>query len=105
MTITWTIENMDRRISDGFVTTAHWRATAVDGDITVTAYGSCGFGQGEPVVPYADLTEESVLGWCFENGVDKAEIEANLTSQINSQKNPVSASGTPWSAVEVSAEA
>lgn len=96
MATTWTIENMDRRTADGFVTTAHWRATAQDGDHSATAYGSCGWGDGELTIPYANLTEQDVLGWCWANGVDKDEIESNLTAQIEKQKNPVSMSGTPW---------
>lgn len=40
MNITWTIDNLDRRISDGFVTTAHWRATAVDGEFSASVYST-----------------------------------------------------------------
>jgi hypothetical protein len=32
MTTTWNISQLDRQTSDGFVTTAHWQATAVDGE-------------------------------------------------------------------------
>jgi hypothetical protein len=32
--ITWKITQLDRLTSDGFITTAHWTATAVDGDYT-----------------------------------------------------------------------
>jgi hypothetical protein len=46
-------------------------------------------------VPYANLTEQQVLAWVWE-GVDKAATEAALAAQIEAQKNPVSASGTPW---------
>ncbi len=53
MTTTWTISQLDRKTADGFVTTAHWQATAVDGDYTASIYstsswadengwGSCG---------------------------------------------------------------
>ena len=96
MTITWTIENMDRDVSNGYVTTAYWRATAVDDEFSATSYGSCGFGQGQPTVPYQDLTQEEVLGWCWADGVNKDETEANLTAQIESQKHPTQAAGVPW---------
>lgn len=39
-TITWTISQLDRRTSDGFVTTAHWQATAVDGDYSASIYAT-----------------------------------------------------------------
>ena len=95
-TITWTISQLDRRTSDGFVTTAHWRATAVDGDHSASIYATCSWSEGQPTVPYADLTEEEVLEWVWASGVDKAATEAALAAQINAQKNPVSAAGVPW---------
>jgi len=95
--ITWLVSSLERRTSDGYVTTAHWRANAVDGEFTATSYGSCGWGDGTPEVPYEDLTPEMVLEWCWDaGGVDKAAVEESLESQIEAQKNPVTASGTPW---------
>jgi len=96
MSTTWTISTLDRRTSDGFVTTAHWIATAVDGEHTASVYGSCGWSEGQPVVPYANLTEEQVLAWCWASGVDKDATEAALAAQIEAQKNPVQAAGVPW---------
>ena len=93
---TWTISQLDRKTSDGFVTTAHWRATAVDGDYSASIYATCSWSEGQPTVPYADLTEEEVLEWVWDSGVDKAATEAALAAQINAQKNPVSAAGVPW---------
>lgn len=92
--IEWNIANLDRRTEDGFVTTAHWTCSAVDGDFSASAYGSCGF-NGELKTPYDQLTKQEVLAWVWEN-LDKAEVESNLTKQINAQKNPVTASGMPW---------
>ena len=95
-TITWTISQLDRRTSDGFVTTAHWTATAVDGDYSASIYATCSWSEGQPTTPYASLTEQTVLGWCWTSGVDKAATEAALAAQIAAQKNPVSAAGVPW---------
>jgi hypothetical protein len=94
MNITWKIINVERHPSDGFVTTAHWRCDATDGKFSAGVYGSAGF-SGNLTTPYESLTESQVLGWVWES-VDKAETEASLQSQINAQKNPVTASGTPW---------
>ena len=96
MEITWTISNLDRRTSDGFVTTAHWTATAVDGEHSASIYATCGWSEGSPSVPYDNLTEQAVLEWCWASGVDKEATEAALAAQIEAQKNPVQASGTPW---------
>lgn len=95
-TITWVIKQLDRQTSDGFVTTAHWIANAVDGDYSVSAYGTCGWSEGAPVIPYDQLTQDTVLGWVWADGVDKDATEATLTAQIEAQKNPVTATGVPW---------
>jgi hypothetical protein len=43
-----------------------------------------------------------VLGWCYENGVDQAAIEANVTLQIENQINPpVVTLPLPWVPVVV----
>lgn len=96
MTTTWTISQLDRRTSDGFVTAAHWQATAVDGDYSASIYSTCSWSEGQPTVPYASLTQDQVLGWCWQSGVDKAATESALAASIAAQKNPVSAAGVPW---------
>ena len=98
MSITWTISTLDRNTANGFVTTAHWRATAVDGDYSASIYSTCGWAEGTPTIPYADLTQETVLNWVWANGVDKQATEDALAAQIALQKNPVTSTGVPWSA-------
>ena len=94
----WTITTLDREVSNGFVTTAHWTASATDGDYSASIYSTCGWAEGTPTIPYADLTQETVLNWVGANGVDKQATEDALAANIALQKNPVQASGTPWSA-------
>ena len=97
MNIVWNISNLDRKTADGFVTSAHWRATAVDGEHTASIYSTCSWADGTVNTPYDQLTQETVLGWVWANGVDKTATEAALAAQIEAQKNPVTATGTPWS--------
>jgi hypothetical protein len=93
--ITWTISTLERETSNGFVITAHWQATAVDGDYTASIYSTCSWADGTPVIPYENLTQETVLGWIWET-VPKQATEDALAANIALQKNPVTASGTPW---------
>jgi hypothetical protein len=95
-TITWTITQTDYLVADGFITTAHWTASAVDGTYTAGCYGTCGFASATPAIPYNQVTEQEVLDWCWENGVDKESVESSLQSQIDALKNPVKESGLPW---------
>jgi hypothetical protein len=40
MNFEWNIAQMDRKTSDGFVTTVHYTVTAVDGEFTASTYGT-----------------------------------------------------------------
>ena len=95
MSVTWSIKNLDRNTADGFVTTAHWQATAIDGEHSASAYATVSWAEGTPTIPYASLTEATVLNWVWES-VDKEATEASLADQIALLKNPVKATGKPW---------
>jgi hypothetical protein len=96
---TWTIVNMDRLTADGFVVTVHYNVFATDGTYNASTYGTVGYTEqpGETYVPYADLTQEMVVGW-VQTSLGKDTVEASLQSQIDAQINPVQAAGLPWSA-------
>ena len=97
----WAIANLERETDDGYVFTAHYTVNAADGTYTSGAYGSLGFERPEDdMVPFADLTEEMVIGWVKDKfGPEKvAEIEAALQSQLDEQHHPSKASGMPWQA-------
>ena len=98
MTTTWTITQTDYQTANGFIFTAHWTATAVDEGYTASIWSTCSWADGTPTIPYADVTMQEVLDWCYAAGVDKTATEAALAQQIELQKNPVTATGTPWSA-------
>ena len=97
MTTQWTISTLDRDVATGYVRTAHWQVTAVDGEHTASIYSTCSWADGTVNIPYDQLTQEIVLGWVWANGVDKQATEDALAAQIALQKAPVTASGTPWS--------
>jgi hypothetical protein len=97
-TYTWAIPQTDYLTADGFITTAHWTCTATDGTYSAPAYSTCSFAAATPSIPYASVTEAEVLNWIWANGVDKEATEAALAAQIELQKNPVTATGTPWAA-------
>jgi hypothetical protein len=95
MTTIWTIAQLDRQTSDGLVTTAHWRVDAVDGEYSAGTYGTVGFERGTSFTAYASLSEAQVIAWVKEK-LDAEAIEEGLQTQIDAQKNPVTATGVPW---------
>ena len=92
----WNISETNYETANGFITTAHWQCTAVDGEYTASIYATCSWADGTPTIPYASVTMQEVLDWCWTSGVDKAATEAALAANIALQKNPVTATGTPW---------
>jgi hypothetical protein len=104
MTILWLIERLLVKPTEGSLTdvviTADWRCNGTDETYSGTCYGSCSFAPPTgSFTPYEDLTQEQVLQWCYENGVDKTAIEANVTAQIENQINPpVVTLPLPWAA-------
>jgi len=97
-TYNWTITQMDRLTSDGFVINVNYNVSAVDGGYTVSTYGMVTYDKqpNHTYTPYDDLTESQVVGW-VQNSLDKNIVEASLQSQINTLKTPIKQSGVPWS--------
>ena len=98
-TFTWNIANLERETSDGYVYTAHYTVNAADDTYSSGAYGSLGLERGDTLVPFADLTEETVVGWVKEKLTAEkvTEIEAALQAQLDEQRQPTKAGGLPWS--------
>ena len=92
-TFNWNINQLNAYPEkDGLVNcvfTAHWDCTGVDGEYSGRVYGSCGvtLDPEAPYTPYADLTQDQVLGWIWAS-VNKDETEASVQAQIDEKKNP-----------------
>ena len=90
-----TVSQLERTTADDVVTTAHWNASIVDGDYSASSYGTQSFtrdSDSPTLVPFADLTEATVVGWLT---LDEG-LEANLLAQIAEQKTPTSTTGLAW---------
>jgi len=102
MTILWIIERLLVKPTEGSLTdvviTADWRCNGTQDQYSGTCYGSCSFAPPTgSFTPYPNLTQAQVLNWCYENGVDKTAIEANVTQQIENQIDPpVVTLPLPW---------
>lgn len=106
ITNTWGVQQLDcYPEEDGetdVVFTVHWTLTGTDGTYQGYVYGS----QAVPVdpeasfTPYADLTQEQVIGW-VKNAMGEEQVtvyEQNVAEQINNQiAPPVVTPPLPWS--------
>lgn len=103
-TITWSVTAMDcypqEAGNDDVVFTVHWICAGVDGEYSTHVYNTTSVPAPEgSFTPYADLTQEQVLGWVWANGVDKDATEAAVQQQIDKQIDPpVVTPPLPWAA-------
>jgi hypothetical protein len=52
---------------------------------------------GQPFTPYDQLTQEQILQWVFDSGINKTEIESSVQSQIDALLLPKqSTPNLPW---------
>jgi hypothetical protein len=85
-----------------YVVNAFWEVTGVDGIYTASIGGNTTFNSADQVgafIPYANLTEATVIGWIPESSITSAQecVQGQINSMINP---PVSPANTPlpWSA-------
>ena len=103
--INWTVTAMDcypqADNETDVVFNVHWTCSGVDGEYNGSVYSTCAVplsGTGT-FTPYADLTQDQVLGWIWANGVDQTATEAAVNQQIANQINPpVVTPPLPWAA-------
>ena len=120
ITNTWSVTDMQRTDSDGYVFLVYWSMVAanVTGQDSegndITDYTALEGGklrcEGNPsdpgFIPYADLTENAVLGWVYDSLIvgdetaaeAKARVEADRDSKVQKQIDAAATteSGVPW---------
>lgn len=98
----WHIFTCEHDIATGGISAINWRCTASE-TVGETTYKAIKDGSlfltpdpsAEDFVVYADVTEAMAQGWVWDQ-INKADTEAALATDIDAQKNPVTASGKPW---------
>ena len=71
ITKTWQVNTLQRELADGYVNKVIYRINGTDGTYTTRATGEIDLERPETLIPYKDLTEDTVIGWV------KAKIDAN----------------------------
>lgn len=68
-----------------------WRFTARDGEYSSSSWGGLSVTYDpagpDPFIPFEDLTEADVQGWC-EAGLDVDAMKVNLDARVAEQENP-----------------
>jgi len=95
------IVQLERNLTDGTVTIVHWSATEQDGEHSARAVGTVSLERNEDsatFIPFDELTEEKVIEWVEAEWDSPEEM---LIAKVEKKKNPVTATGMPWSEVTV----
>lgn len=95
MNYTWTIDAMYvvQNPEPNYVVTVLWTLSGTDGEYTANIQGNTELAVNQEqtdYIPYADLTEEIVIGW-VQNALGPTGIynyEQNIVGQIDSMINP-----------------
>lgn len=94
------INQLERTIADGIVTTVHYTFTVASETNRVESYGSITLTEPEDdYIPFDELTQEDVIGWLADN-LDLDEIQANLNARLHELDNPTTTVGLPWDIIE-----
>ena len=109
ITNTWSVSDMQRTESDGGISLIYWSMISSDGTYSASEGGKlrCEYdASSSTYIPYADLTEATVLGWVYNSLIEgeqtaeeaKARIEADRTAKVQKQIDAAetTASGAPW---------
>ena len=102
ITKTWEVNTLQRELADGYVNKVIYRVNGTDGTYSTRITGEVDLEKPDTLVPYKDLTQETVIGWvkakleAQETGI-VAKIEKAIDNNITLQKTPVHGVGTPWS--------
>ena len=88
ITYEWSFPNFEVG-NDNTVKTIHWRYTATetvdDNTYTASMYGSCAGSEG---MDFDAMTKDHAIACVVENNQSEAEMQENLSAQIDKQKNP-----------------
>ena len=63
VTKTWSVVDLIREASDGYVSIVLWKITGTEGDKTVESTGKTKLERPSSLEDYSSLTEEKIIGW------------------------------------------
>ena len=83
-----------------YVVNAFWKVTGVDGQYIADIEGNTTFNSADQqgaVIPYADLTENIVIGWISAQDISNAQsgVQAQIDSMITPPDSPQN-TPLPW---------
>jgi hypothetical protein len=72
---------------ENVVIKATWLCSAIKNGVQMAETGTVELpAPSENFKEFSELTEEDILNWCYENGVNKNEIESSLISAIDQEE-------------------
>ena len=108
----WKITNTKFNPQTGYIRSADYICSAVDGEHSAQVTGDVFFAEprdAEPssfAVPFDDVTEEMVVGWTKEKfgAASVKNIEDTVVANLVNKMNPEKENGLPWAMASESEE-
>ena len=107
ITYTWKVTSLKTKTengNEGAVVQTYWTKTGVDEDghegmfSGATPFTSLNMPAGSTFIPFANLTEEMILGWikAVVVGGYEEHVNGQIQKQITEKHNPVVEADMPW---------
>ena len=77
ITKTWEVNTLQRELADGYVNKVIYRVKGTDGTYETRATGEVDLEKPETLIPYKDLTQDTVIGWV------KAKLNLKQIQKVN----------------------
>lgn len=72
-----------------YILAVDWQCTVSEGQDSVVETGLCNLvGDSSPFTPYENLTENQILSWVWNSGVNKEQVENNVATSLRNLMNP-----------------
>lgn len=99
ITYNWTINNLGSTVADGVVFVVNYEFTATDGTYLSGIQDFMELdapAEGDTIIPYSDLTEETVISWVQERISDETIAEWKIEFQEDLVRQSTVQNGKPW---------
>jgi hypothetical protein len=97
--IKWTITDLERKTSDGYVYRAFWKIIATYENTETGIHGSVEFPRTADFIPFEDLTEDIIVSWTKNQLGPRSvnSLEETVVHELELKISPITFStGLPW---------
>ena len=85
ITKTWEVNTLQRELADGYVNKVIYRVKGTDGTYETRATGEVDLEKPDTLIPYKDLTQDTVISWVKAKLEAQAEVEVVEEEEVGAE--------------------